>query len=181
MTQDVFSHQLGEPHHLAYVVDDIETTVERLAAQLGAGPFFSIENVPLEDVTSGGEPAEFTHNAAFGRCGGGTIELIQPVSLAPEDVMRAFAPPRPRVQHVAYVVPPGELGAVRSSLGERGLAQYLSSWFGGAETTLHDASSLLGHDIEIHGDNDGLRGFFGMISDAAAGWDGSEPLRALEL
>jgi hypothetical protein len=42
--------QLGEPHHYAYVVDDIEATVNRLVDQLGAGPFFLIENVPLEDV-----------------------------------------------------------------------------------------------------------------------------------
>ena len=180
MTQDL-SPQLGAPHHLAYVVDDIAATVERLVAQLGAGPFFSIENVPLEDVTSSGEPAQFAHNSAFGRCGDGTIELIQPVSLAPARLEQAFAPPRPRIQHVAYVVSPAELDEIRSSLGEGGLSQYLSSWFGGAETTLHDASAILGHDIEIHGDNEGLRGFFGMVSAAAEGWDGSEPLRALEL
>ena len=29
--------------------------------------------------------------------------------------------------------------------------------------TLHAASSLLGHDIDIHVDNDGLRAFFGMV------------------
>ena len=181
MTQDVFSPELGQPHHLAYVVDDIAATVERLAAQLGAGPFFFLENVPLEDVTSAGEPATFAHNSAFGRYGDGTIELIQPVSLAPERVEAAFAPPRPRVQHVAYVVPPAAVDGIRVSLGERGLAQYLSTWLGGVETTLHDASLLLGHDVEIHADNEGLRGFFGMVSAAAQGWDGSEPLRPVEL
>jgi hypothetical protein len=36
---------------------------------------------------------------------------------------------------------------------------------------------LFGHDIEIHVDNDGLREFFGMVREAAEGWDGSEPLR----
>ena len=178
---DLLSPRLGAPHHLAYVVDDIEATVARLANQLGAGPFFLIENVPLEDVASGGEPAQFGHNSAFGRCGDGTIELIEPVTLAPERVEQAFAAPRPRVQHVAYVVPPAALDGVRSSLEERGLPQYLSSWFGGAGTTLHDASAVLGHDLEIHGDNEGLRGFFGMVGAAAEDWDGSEPLRALEL
>jgi hypothetical protein len=46
--EDLFRPQLGEPHHCAYVVDDIEATVSRLVDQLGAGPFFLIENVPLE-------------------------------------------------------------------------------------------------------------------------------------
>jgi hypothetical protein len=51
--------RLGEPHHHAYVVDDIEATVSRLVDQLGAGPFFLIEGVPLENVLSRGEAAEF--------------------------------------------------------------------------------------------------------------------------
>jgi hypothetical protein len=35
--EDLFRPQLGEPHHYAYVVDDIEATVSRLVDQLGAG------------------------------------------------------------------------------------------------------------------------------------------------
>jgi hypothetical protein len=46
--EDLFRPQLGEPHHYAYVVDDVEATVSRLVDQLGAGPFFLIDNVPLE-------------------------------------------------------------------------------------------------------------------------------------
>ena len=84
---------LGEPHHHAYVVDDIEATVNRLVEQLGAGPFFLIENVPLENVLSRGEPAEFVHNSAFGCCGDGVIELIEAVSLAPERVEKASPVP----------------------------------------------------------------------------------------
>jgi methylmalonyl-CoA/ethylmalonyl-CoA epimerase len=178
--EDLFRPQLGEPHHSAYVVENIETTVGRLVDGLGAGPFFLIENVPLENVRSRGEPAEFVHNSAFGYSGDGAIELIETVSLAPERVEKGFSAPRPRIQHVAYVVPPTEVVDVRSSLDDRGLPQYLSTWLGGAETTLHDASATLGHDIEIHGDNEGLRGFFAMVRGAAEGWDGSEPLRPVE-
>jgi hypothetical protein len=93
LPEDLFRAQLGEPHHHAYVVDDIEATVNRLVDQLGAGPFFLIENVPLENVLSRGEPAEFVHNSAFGSCDGSTIELIEVVSLAPERVERASPAP----------------------------------------------------------------------------------------
>jgi methylmalonyl-CoA/ethylmalonyl-CoA epimerase len=175
--EDLFRPQLGEPHHSAYVVEDIETTVSRLVDQLGAGPFFLIENVPLEKVLSRGEPAEFVHNSAFGYCGDGAIELIEAIRLAPERVEKGFAAPRPRIQHVAYVVPSTEVVDLRSSLDERGLPQYLSTWLGAVETTLHDASAALGHDIEIHADNEGLHNFFAMVRNAAEGWDGSEPLR----
>jgi hypothetical protein len=178
--EDLFRPQLGEPHHYAYVVEDIKATVNQLVDQLGAGPFFLIERVPLENVLSRGEPAEFIHNSAFGYCGGGVIELMQTASLAPGRVKKAFSAPLPRIHHVAYVMPPTEVADVRRSLDERGLSQYLSSQLGGVETTLHDASAVLGHDIEIHVDNEGLHDFFGMVSGAAQGWDGSEPLRPVE-
>jgi len=172
--------QLGEPHHYAYVVEDIEATVNRLVDQLGAGPFFLVERVPLENVLSRGEPAEFVHDSAFGYCGGGAVELIETVSLAPERVAQGFSAPRPRIHHVAYVVPRTEVADLRSSLDERGLPQYLSAQLGGLDITFHDASAALGHDIEIHADSEGLRDFFEMVSGAADGWDGSEPLRPVE-
>ncbi len=180
MPEDLFRPQLGEPHHCAYVVEDIEATVSRLVNQLGAGPFFLIERVPLEHVLSRGEPAEFVHNSAFGYCGGGAIELMEAVRLAPERVEKRFSGPRPRIHHVAYAVPPTEVADLRSSLEERGLPEYLSSQLGEVETTLHDASAALGHDIEIHVNSEGLRDFFGMVKGGAEGWDGSEPLRPIE-
>ena len=179
MPASLFRARLGEPHHHAYVVDDIEATVKRLVDQLGAGPFFLIENVPVENVRSCGETAEFVHNSAFGSCDGSAIELIEAVSLAPERVERGFSGARPRIQHVGYVVAATEVADLRSSLDERGLTQYLSSQLGGVETTLHDASATLGHDIEILVDTQGLHDFFAMVSGAAEGWDGSEPLRPL--
>ena len=180
MPEDLFRPQLGEPHHYAYVVEDIEATVNRLVDRLGAGPFFVIENVPVENVLSRGEPAEFVHNSAFGCCGGGAIELIETVSLAPGRVEQGFSGARPRIQHVAYVVPSTQVAGLRSSLDERGLPEYLSTRLGEAETTLHDATAALGHDIEIHADNQGLRDFFGMVKGSAEGWDGAEPLRPVE-
>jgi methylmalonyl-CoA/ethylmalonyl-CoA epimerase len=177
VTEDMLRLQLGAPHHCAYVVDDIEATVSRLVDQLGAGPFFLIENVPLENVLSRGEPADFVHNSAFGYCGDGAIELMQVLNLAPERVQKGFSGPRPRIHHVGYVLPPTEVAESRSALDDRGLTEYVSSQLGGVETTLHDASAVLGHDIEIHVENAGLRDFFGMVRAAADGWDGSEPLR----
>ncbi len=180
MTTNLFRPQLGQPHHYAYVVEDIEATVSRLVDQLGAGPFFLVENVPLENVLSRGEPAELTHNSAFGCCGEGAIELMQTISMAPARVEERFSAPRPGIHHVAYVVPPADAASVRESLDQRGLSEYLSAKLGETHNTFHDASETLGHDIEIHDDVQGLRDFFGMVRDGAEGWDGSEPLRPVE-
>jgi methylmalonyl-CoA/ethylmalonyl-CoA epimerase len=175
--EDLFRPQLGEPHHYAYAVDDIEATVGRLVEQLGAGPFFLIEDVPLENILSRGEPAKYTHNSAFGQCGSGTIELMEIIEVAPERVERGFSGPRPALHHVGYAVPPEEVGRLRSMLDQRGLPEYLSAHLGETHNTFHDASALLGHDIEVHVDCQELRGFFEMVRGAAEGWDGSESLR----
>ncbi len=180
MPEDLVRPQLGEPHHYAYVVEDIEATVSRLVDQLGAGPFFLVERVPLENVLSRGETAEFVHNSAFGSCGDGAIELMETVRLAPDRVEKGFSGPRPRIHHVAYAVPATEVADLRRSLDERGLPQYLSAQLGEVDMTLHDACAVLGHDVEIHVASDGLRGFFELVRGAAEGWDGSEPLRAVE-
>jgi Glyoxalase/Bleomycin resistance protein/Dioxygenase superfamily len=177
MPEGLLRPQLGEPHHFAYVVDDIEATVGRLVDQLGAGPFFLVRKVPFESTLSRGEPATFLHNSAFGQGGGGPIELIEIIDLAPERVERGFSGQRPALHHVGYAVPAEEVGPLRSELDQRGLPEYLSTQLGEVESTLHDASASLGHDIEVHVDSQALREFFGMVRDGAEGWDGSEPLR----
>jgi methylmalonyl-CoA/ethylmalonyl-CoA epimerase len=175
--KELFRPSLEGAHHYAYVVENIEATVERLAKQLGAGPFFLVENVPLENVTSRGEPAEFVHHSAFGYCGGGPIELMEIVRLVPERIERHFSAVRPAVHHVAWTVPPASVKDLRRELEDRGLPEYLSAQLGEVDSTLHDASASLGHDIEIHVDSQGLRDFFQSVRDAAEGWNGTEPLR----
>jgi Glyoxalase/Bleomycin resistance protein/Dioxygenase superfamily len=169
---------LGPIHHCAYVVEEISSAARRLHGQFGAGPFFYIEQVPVTDVTSRGEPAEFHHGAAFGMCNQVPVELMQITRIAPERAARRFPQDRaPRLQHVAYVVPRTTVGAVRAELEARGVPEYLSSRLGDVETTLHDASAALGYDLELHAESDGLRNFFALVREAAAGWDGSELMR----
>lgn len=173
----LFRPDLGRVHHYAYVVDSIEATVARLGEQLGAGPFFALDEVPLEDVSSRGEPAEFRHNSAFGYCGGDPIELMEINGTAPARVGDAFAGPRPSLHHVAWVVPAAEVERVREELDRRGMPSYLHARLGEIDFTYHDGSASLGHDIEIHADCDGLQGFFTRFREAAEAWDGSDPIR----
>jgi hypothetical protein len=177
MPDDLFKPQLGTAHHSGYVVESIEATVEQLVEQLGAGPFFFIENVPLENVLSRGEPAELAHNSAFGRCGGAASELLEIAHAAPDRVEARWSGPRPRIHHVAYALPRPAAEDLRSWLDERGLPEYLSAQLGEVDNTFHDASATLGHDIEVQVDIPDFREFFEMVRSGAEGWDGSEPLR----
>jgi hypothetical protein len=102
---------------------------------------------------------------------------MEMVRLAPERVAARFSDPRPRVHHVAWVLPPAAVEDTRRELEAHGLPEYLRSQLGDVNSTLHDASASLGHDIEIHVDSQGLRDFFQLVREGAEGWDGSEPLR----
>ena len=170
---------LGKIHHLAYVVDDIEAAAVRLNEQFAAGPFFHLPEVPVEDVTSRGEPAEFVHASAFGICNEVPVELMVIAKMAPERAAARFAGDTfPRFHHIAYAVPAAELEATRAQLEADGLPEYLHAHFGeDVDFTYHDGSASLGHDIEMHADSEGLRGFFAMFESAAEGWDGSDLLR----
>jgi hypothetical protein len=170
---------LGQIHHLAYVVDEIEAAAKRLKEQFGAGPFFYLDEVPVSDVTSRGEPAEFVHASAFGICNEVPVELMVIAKMAPERAAARFAgESTPRFHHVAYAVPTAETEAVRAQLEADGLPEYLHAGFGeDVDFTYHDGSASLGHDIELHADSEGLRGFFAMFESAAESWDGSDLLR----
>jgi len=173
--------RLGQIHHLAYVVEELEPAARRLYKQFGAGPFFYLEEVPVEAVTSGGEPAVFKHGSAFGICNDVPVELMQIASIEPEPANERFGlnvDGTPRLQHVAYAVPAERVADVRAQLVASGLPEYLSARFGeDVEFSYHDGSASLGHDLEIHADVEGLRGFFAMFFEAHEGWDGAELMR----
>jgi len=173
------SADLGRIHHLAYVVDEIEPVARRLHEQFGAGPFFYLDEVPVSDVTSRGEPGEFVHASAFGICNEVPVELMVIASMAPDRAAERFAGDRtPRFHHIAYAVPPADLDSIRAALEADGLPEYLHAHFGDdVDFTYHDGSASVGHDIELHADSEGLRGFFAMFEAAAEGWDGVDLMR----
>ena len=169
---------LPQIHHYAFVVDELDAAARRLHAQFGAGPFLYIEQVPVSNVTSRGEPAEYIHSAAFGMCNQVPVELMQLARITPEHADRHFTRNHvPRLQHVAYVVPKADVDAIRAELEVRGLPEYLRSRLGELDTTLHDAGATFGYDLELHADNDALRGFFALVRQAADDWDGTELMR----
>ena len=168
----------GPIHHLGYVVEDLEATVQRLVSELGAGPFFVLPDVPLEQVTSRGEAATFHHGSAFGQCGAMPIEVMQLKRLEPERVREGFSQSPPHLHHTAYVVAPERLAEAREELERRGLPAFLHATSGDIDSTLHEAAHTTGHHVELHADSQGLRDFFAMIHGASVEWDGSDPLRS---
>jgi hypothetical protein len=168
----------GPIHHLGYVVEDLEATVQRLVSELGAGPFFVLRDVSFEQVTSRGKAATFHHDSAFGQCGAVPIEVMQLKRLEPERVREGFSQSPPHLHHTAYVVARERLAEAREDLERRGLPAFLHATLGDLDLTYHEAARTIGHNVELHADSQGLRDFFAMIHGASVEWDGSDPLRS---
>ena len=167
----------GQLHHFGYVVVELKPAVDRLVRSLGAGPFFEMDHVALDTVTSAGEPAVFDHSSAFGVCGPVFIELMQIHHAQPETVRAALDVSPTGLHHMAWAV--CDFGATVAGLERRGMPAWLDATQGDIHFAYHDASAALGHHLEIHDDSEGFRGFFAMMRDAGEGWDGRDPLRPL--
>ena len=167
---------LGRPHHYAYVTSDLDDAVESFVWRLGAGPFFRNPPMALQNVASPHGPAAFEHSSAFARHGDVAVELMEVHHAAPVQAERAFAPPHPRLHHVAWVLPSLEYGV--RALEAAGFPLYLRAGFGEIAFTYHDARAVLGHDLELHQDCAALRGFWAPILAAGESWDGRDPVRA---
>ena len=169
---------LGAVHHHGYVVSELESAVDAVVRSTGAGPFFVMENVSFDELTSAGEPAVFDHSSAFGQSGDVALELMVIHRCAPSRVADGFVTTDvPVLHHLAWAVP--EPDPAIDALEAGGFQTWLRARLGDIRFTYQDATSVFGHHVEIHHDSPGFREFFAMIRDASLGWDGSQPLRRL--
>ena len=159
---------------IAYAVDDVVEAAERHARDYGMGPFFVSRHIPLASVTHRGQVGSFDHSSAYGQWGSVMVELVcvhsaTPVELATE-VRRS-----PGLHHMAYFV--DDLDAEEARLEALGHPQVMLAATGsGVRFAFHRAANL-GHFFELYEPSPGLLGFYAMVRDAAAGWDGSDPVR----
>jgi Glyoxalase/Bleomycin resistance protein/Dioxygenase superfamily len=173
------SHPLHAPvHHVAYCVPDLDAAIPQFVERFGAGPFFRIAHVPLETVTSRGEPGVYDHSSAFGACGDSMLEVMEFHAISPERVSTAFAFDRPALHHVGYVVPSLDDGV--ATLEARDVPEILRASLGEISFVYLDTRSTVGHHVELLADVPAFHDFFTVIRDAARDWDGeTEPVRAM--
>lgn len=165
--------------HISYAVEDIEAAVTQWSTLMGAGPFFLIDRVRFDEVTTrAGLPAVWEHAAAFGQWGSLCIELQQLDDVRPPQLRELLTPgDMPVVNHVAYVSDTPEDDS--AELTAAGYDLFLHAVFGRVEVWFHDTRAVLGHAVEIHRASPQLTEAFQRIADAARDWDGSLPLRPM--
>jgi catechol 2,3-dioxygenase-like lactoylglutathione lyase family enzyme len=164
----------ARPHHVAYLVDDLELAASNTAEVLGAGPFFVLRDIPL-DATSHGAAVDFNHSAAFGQWGPLFMELMQVDHTSTAELTSAFGASGPVLGHVAWAVP--DLDVTSAEVEQAGLPLLMWARAGDIEFAMHDARDKLGYLLEIHVESPGFLGFFEQVHQASIDWDGTNPLR----
>lgn len=170
------SRYFGEIRQAGYVVDDIEAAMEYWSRDLGIGPFFYKERVPIENYVYCGERYEPHNSVALANSGPLQIELIQTRNDVPS-MYRDFKQAGHRgLQHVAYWTQ--DYDADLERLLARGFKSVMSGEVGiNGRFVYFDTEFHPGTVIELS-EVAGPKGkMFDLIREASQGWDGSDPVR----
>ncbi len=163
---------------VAYFVGDAKAAAERMARTLGAGPFFFIPRIELEWGEHRGAPRKFLHSSAYGQWGDVMMELVQQDDEGPSPFRDVYAPGEEGIHHVATMVDSlPETYRHYSELGFGVAAK--AATLTGTEFAFIDTVAVLGHMVEIYEKSPQLTAFYRLVRDAALGWDGRDPVRAL--
>ena len=163
---------------IAYFVSDSRRAAQEAAAQFGAGPFFLVERIELAWGEHRGRPQQFLHTSAYGQWGSVMMELVQQDEEGPSPFRDMYAPGEEGIHHVAMMVdslPDAYAEAGRLGYDIAAKAETLT----GTEFAFIDTVASKGHMLEIYERSRALEGFYAMVREAAAGWDGSDPVRGL--
>jgi catechol 2,3-dioxygenase-like lactoylglutathione lyase family enzyme len=165
---------LPAPHHIGYVVDDLQAGVARFAATHGAGPFFAIEHLRFDEVSFLDGPAVYDHSSAFAQWGPRIVELTQVQAREPEGLRQALVAPGRGVGHLGFLC--DSLAAETARLVGGGYRAFHAGRSGPVSAVWLDGGPL-GHPVEILERCPELEGFYAGIAGAASGWDGRQALR----
>jgi hypothetical protein len=174
------SRVLGSIRQNGYVVRDIEAALEHWTETLGVGPFWLFERVPVENFQYRGEPSPIELSIALANSGDLQIELIQQRNDAPSMYRDFLAAGNEGLQHVAYWSEDFDADFARA--GQAG-------WSVGQAGQIGDDGRFVYFDTDTRpgahpgtvvelSEVSGAKGrFFSRIAEAAASWDGADPIR----
>jgi len=170
------SRRFGPIRQNGYVVRDIERALRHWTRVLGVGPFFYFERVPIEDFRYRGLPSDIEVSIALANSGPLQIELIQQRNDAPSMYRDFVSAGREGLQHVACWT--HDFGAELARCEAEGLVVGQSGRIGADGRFVYfETGDHPGTVVELS-EISGAKGrFFQRIADAAAGWDGRDPIR----
>lgn len=173
----------GQPiRQIAYFVGDVRAAAARHAALYASGPFFILDVPPLRAVHHGREVI-FDHTPAFGQWGTMQVELIQQNNSGASIFHDMFpeGSGRTGLHHVALLV--DDLESSVSAFIKAGYPEAMRLTHPGNNVTvvMMDTVSLYGHFVELYEPVKALTELYDLVAAAAVGYDGSNPVRTLQM
>jgi len=145
---------------------------------IGAGPFFSLEHVKLQQTRYRGQPVEIDFSMMLGYWGDMQIELIRQHNDAPSPYKTWRDEGREGLHHVCILV--DDMPLAREVCAKAGMGTALEAIVpGGGEVIYVDSTGGPASLIEMLKPGPGMREFFKMMREAHRSWDGSDPVRKL--
>jgi len=171
------SSEFGQIMQHGYIVSDVATAAAEWAQRVGAGPFYVLDRIAMDQYYFRGVRTEVELRLAFGYWGSLQIELIQPLNDGDTLYSRALQSSAGKLNHCATVVPDIDALLARKQLQARVIQAgkmptglkfvYLEEYLpGGLHLELIEAQEST------------LMAFAGMEA-ASRRWDGETPVRPI--
>ena len=134
----------------AYVVNDLERSVNGWSELLGAGPFSIRAHHRASRFEYRGTPQEADVSYAFGYLGDTMVQLIQQHDDTPSIFREMYSPGEEGFHHVGTLV--HDFPAAKRYFLDQGFEVACELWTGGVDAAYFDTRSVTGGFTEIHGD-----------------------------
>lgn len=167
---------LGPVMQLSFCPADYDAALAHWIS-LGAGPFFEMHHVALENLKFRGQPSGIDFSMALGYLGDIQIELIRQHNDAPSMYTEWRAQGREGLQHMCVLV--DDIAEARRRVAAQGGTVLQEGELpGGAGAVIYvDSGGGPGTVMEYLQIGDAGRQGFAMMREAHRTWDGSEPVR----
>ena len=171
--------RFGPIVQMGYLVPDIERAVCHWTERLGVGPFFLIEHTPFTELWYRGRAITADQSAALAQWNDMQIELVQQHDARPCLNNEFSGLARGGLQHLGVMT--RSVADDMSMLAAQGIEALQWGAVGEIRFAFLDTGQHDGLLVELIEDVAPIREFFGMVRDAAVGWDGRDPLRRVPL
>lgn len=166
----------GPIRQIGYVVTDLEWAMQSWV-ELGVAPWFVIRGLPMRALYRG-EPCETTLSLALSNSGDLQVELIQQEDDTPSIFTEFVASGGPGYHQLAYWTE--DFNATMDAVAEAGWPVVWSGGEGfGVRFAYVEPPNSPATIVEISELTDATVASSAFIRDAAASWDGSDPIREL--
>ncbi|WP_296681034.1 VOC family protein [Novosphingobium sp.] len=171
-----FGQAEGQIMQMAYVVEDLEASIEWWSKEARTGPWFVIDHFLAPDQNYRGKPSTADVRIAMSFAGHMNIELIQPLDSKPS-VYKELIDTRGYGFHhvgIAFV----DMAAAIAEYESRGytLAYDAAVPTGGSVAYMDDGRNEPGF-VELLPVTDGMESTFTRMWRQCNGWDGIDPIR----